>query len=135
MNMPEVEISGLTPYLMVGGDGAAAASAFWQEAFAAKELMRMPAEDGKRFMHACVEINGGKLMFCDAFPEHGYTAQRPEAVTLHLQVDDADAWWERAVGAGCVVTMPLENQFWGDRYGQLKDPFGFAWSIGCSLKG
>ena len=49
---------------------------------------------------------------------------------LHLQVDDPKAWWQRAVDAGCTVTMPLDVQFWGDRYGQVKDPFDIVWSIG-----
>lgn len=53
---------------------------------------------------------------------------------MHLQVDDADLWWNRAVEAGATVVLPLETQFWGDRYGQVKDPFGFTWSIGQSKK-
>jgi PhnB protein len=54
--------------------------------------------------------------------------------TIHLQVDDADAWWERAVAAGCDVRMPLEDQFWGDRYGSLRDPFDVDWSIGGPIR-
>jgi len=127
-------MTGLAPYLQIGDKGVDAASAFYQKAFAAQEVMRMPAEDGKRVMHCHLVVNGGHLMMSDSFPEYGHPAQTPAAVTLHLQVDDADAWWERAVAAGCEVTMPLDNQFWGDRYGQLKDPFGFSWSIGGPVK-
>jgi PhnB protein len=55
-------------------------------------------------------------------------------VTLHLQVDDADRWFDRATGAGATVTMPIADQFWGDRYGQIKDPFGHSWSIGAPVR-
>lgn len=56
-------------------------------------------------------------------------------MTLHLHVDDADAWFDRAVAAGATVVMPIDNMFWGDRYGQIKDPFGHQWSIGAPIKG
>jgi PhnB protein len=125
---------GLTPYLCVGGDGAAAASAFYQKAFAAQETARIPAQDGKRLMHCALLINGDRLLFSDGFPEHGHAAETPAAVTLHLQVDDADAWFKRAIDAGCEATMPVQVMFWGDRYGILKDPFGFVWSIGATPK-
>jgi len=58
----------------------------------------------------------------------------PAGAILHLQVDDADAWFERAVRAGAHAPMPLEDQFWGDRYGHVKDPFGHTWSIGAPIK-
>src|SRR3546814_17574735 len=66
-------------------------------------------------------------------PEYqgGGETAAPSAVTLHLAVDDADQAWSRAVGAGAEVAMPLADQFWGDRYGQLRDPFGHTWSIGA----
>jgi len=57
----------------------------------------------------------------------------PSAVTLHLQVDDADKWYDRAIAAGAAATMPMSDMFWGDRYGQLKDPFGHTWSIGMRI--
>ncbi len=72
-------------------------------------------------------------MFSDAFHEYGYAAQPPASVMLHLQVDDADGWFTRAVEARCAVAAPIQNQFWGDRYGQVTDPFGHAWSIGSPL--
>lgn len=74
-------------------------------------------------------------MLSDEFPEWGREADVvPKSVTIHLQVDDADAWWNRAVTAGAVPLFPLADQFWGDRYGQLKDPFGHTWSIGSPTK-
>lgn len=104
---------------------------FYKRAFAAEELNRIPSQDGKLLLHSHLRINGGSLILNDAFPEQGYPLQTPQAFTLHLQVDDVDAWWNRAVEAGCEVTMPLGLMFWGDRYGQLRDPYGVAWSLGA----
>jgi PhnB protein len=132
---PQVQTSGLTPYLMVGDPGAGVAAEFYKQAFAAVEQLRMAADDGKRFMHIHLRVNGNSLMLSDVFPEHGYGAETPAAITLHLQVDDVDAWYERAVAAGAIAGMPPQDMFWGDRYGQLKDPFGFSWSIGGPAKG
>lgn len=126
-------LSGLIPHLVV--DGAAAAIDFYAKAFEAEEVGRHPAEDGKRLMHAHLRINGRDLFLCDFFPEFGMGTKTPACVTLHLAVDDADAWWERAMAAGCTVVMPLDDQFWGDRYGKLKDPFGHDWSIGAPVNG
>ena len=126
-------VTGLTPHLSVGHGHATQAVDFYIAAFAAKEMMRMPAEDGKRLMHCHLHINGGSLMLCDDFPEqHGGSYAPPAAVTLHLQVDDVDAWYARAVAAGAVPRMPPEDMFWGDRYAQVDDPFGFTWSLGAS---
>lgn len=109
---------------------AAAAADFYKRALAAEEVARVPADDGKRLLHCHLYINGGSLMLADFFPEHGYSPVPVQGLTLHLQVDDPDPWWERAVQAGMTVTMALEKQFWGDRYGQLRDPYGVTWSIG-----
>jgi len=127
-------VGGLTPHIVV--DGARRAIAFYKKAFGAQERTAMPAEDGKRLMHAHIEINGASLMLCDDFPEYrsGKATPKPAAVTLHLQVDDADKWFKRAVKAGATATMPLADQFWGDRYGQVSDPFGHTWSIGAPIK-
>jgi PhnB protein len=82
-----------------------------------------------------VTINGGLVMMSDDFPEFADgRSSTPEAlggspVTIHLNLADVDAAWQRAVDAGATVTMPLEDQFWGDRYGQLTDPFGHRWSL------
>ena len=120
-------MGGVIPYLTI--EGAAKAADFYLKAFGARETMRMPAQDGQRLMHCHLEINGGSLMMSDAFAEHGHPYQPSESYTMQLVVADADVWWKRAVDAGCTVTMPLEKQFWGDRYGKLKDPFGVTWAI------
>jgi PhnB protein len=125
---------GVAPYLTIGDKRAAAAVTFYEKAFGAKAMARMPADDG-RLMHCCIGLNGGWLMLSDAFPEHGHPAKPPAGFALHLQVDDADKWWSRALAAGCEVVMPIAQQFWGDRYGQLRDPFGVVWSIGSTPKG
>ncbi len=126
--------NGLTPHLVV--NGATKAIDFYKKAFGANEVLRMPAEDGKRLMHAHLVVNRASLMLCDDFPEYrgGKKTPPPAAVTLHLQVDDADKWFKRAVKAGAKVAMPLADQFWGDRYGQVTDPFGHTWSIGAPVK-
>jgi PhnB protein len=94
--------------------------------------MRHPSDDG-RLMHVHLKVNGSSLMMHDHFAEHhgGSDLPEPSGVMLHLQVNDADAWWNRAISAGGNVVMDLADQFWGDRYGQLKDPFGHTWSIGA----
>jgi PhnB protein len=123
--------SGLTPHLAIGTGHAAKAIEFYKQAFGAEELMRHAADDG-RLMHAHLKINGHSLMLHDHFPEHheGQELPLPAGVMMHLQVHDPDAWWNRAVEAGAAVVMELADQFWGDRYGQLRDPFGHVWSIG-----
>ena len=98
-------------------------------------LDQKPAEDGERLMHAHLKINGGSVMLHDEFPEYsGEQDIVPKGMTLHLQVDDADEWWNRAILAGSVPVVPLADQFWGDRYGQLRDPFGHCWSIGSPIR-
>ena len=128
--MPEID--GLVPHLTV--DGAKAAIDFYKQAFAAEEIARHATDDGERLMHAHLKINGCDLFLNDPMPEYGAPAKSPAAVTMALRVDDPDKWWKRAVAAGASVAMPLEDQFWGDRYGLLKDPFGHSWSIYAPLK-
>lgn len=118
---------GVIPYLNV--EGAAEAVAFYQKAFGAEEVARMPADDGKRLMHAQLLINGGSLMLSDNFPEHGHEHQPSHSFTMTLVVADIDSWWQRAVDAGCEITLPLQVMFWGDRYGALKDPYGVHWAM------
>ncbi|MHA6769131.1 VOC family protein [Sphingobium ummariense] len=127
---------GVTPHLTIGGGKAAEAIAFYAEAFDAVEQMRHMDQQGERIMHSHLIVNGGSVMLNDDFPEMsgGHAAPPPVGVTLHLQVDDADAWWGRAVKAGATVRFPLDDQFWGDRYGQVIDPFGHVWSIGAPIK-
>jgi len=122
-------MAGLAPYL--SARDAAAQIEFYKQAFGAEEVARMPADDGKRLMHAHIRVAGNALLMSDCFPEYGYPFKEPQGVTLHIQLtENPQALFDRAVAAGCEVTMAMEVQFWGDRYGQLKDPFGFAWSIG-----
>ena len=124
----------VTPHLVCRG--AAAAIDFYVRAFGAIERFRLPAPDG-RLMHACVQIGDSLLFLVDEMPEHG--ALGPQAlkgspVTIHLLVQDADAVFGRAVQAGATVGMPLADQFWGDRYGQVVDPFGHRWSIATHVR-
>ena len=124
---------GVAAHLTIRDGRGDEAVRFYEKAFGAKEEMRHLADDGKRLMHAHLTINGGSLMLNDDFPEFregGGDVPAPGGVTLHIQVPDADAVWGNALAAGATVKFPLEDQFWGDRYGQLEDPFGFTWSIG-----
>ena len=123
---------GLVPY--INPSDAPAAAEFYKTAFGATEVTPMLADDGKRYVHCSMTINGSVLYMSDSFPEYGAPFVAPQGFNLHLQVDDEQFWWDRAVGAGCIVTMPLEKQFWGDIYGQLKDPYGISWAIGSSPK-
>lgn len=126
---------GLTPHLIIPSRGGQAALEFYTRAFGAEVLDQKLAEDGERLMHAHLKINGASVMLHDEFPEwSGEQDIVPKGVTLHLQVDDADEWWGRAMVAGGIPTLPMADQFWGDRYGQLRDPFGHAWSIGAPIK-
>jgi len=120
----------LTPGLSIRG--CAAAIEFYKKAFGAQERSRM-AGPGGSVMHAELKIGDSIVMMGDEMPEMG--SPSPQAlggspVALMLYVKDCDAVFQRAVEAGATVTMPLGDMFWGDRYGQLKDPFGHRWSIG-----
>lgn len=126
---------GISCYLHPKEGRGAEAAEFYKKAFGAEEVMRHVADDGKRLMHVHLRINGGSLLMSDEFPEYSQSKVRPMGgFTIHLQVDDADAWWDRAVAAGCEIRMPIENQFWGDRYGSVRDPFDVDWSIGGPAK-
>lgn len=123
----------LTPYLTVRD--APAAIAFYKQAFGAEELMRLPGPDG-RLLHASLRIGDSTLMMSEEFPEfggNGPLALGGSPVSLHLYVEDVDAAWARAVEAGCEITMPLEDAFWGDRFGSLRDPFGHLWSLAARI--
>lgn len=124
----------LTPHLVCAG--ASDAIAFYCRAFGAEELSRLPGPGGL-LMHAAIRIGDSIVMLHDEFPEMG--ARGPKAiggtaVTLHHYTTDADAAFARAVEAGCSVVMPLGDQFWGDRYGVVEDPFGHRWSIAMQLR-
>lgn len=120
----------ITPHLVV--KDASKAIDFYKKAFGAEEIGRHAGPDGKSIMHATVKIGDSIVMLNDEFPEmncRGPLAIGGTAVTLHLYVQDVDKAFERATKAGAKVTMPLADQFWGDRYGILTDPFGHMWSI------
>jgi uncharacterized glyoxalase superfamily protein PhnB len=120
---------GVTPHIVCRN--AKDAIEFYKTAFGARELMSLDGENGK-LMHGCIEINGAAVMLVDEYPDMGSLAPPSlggTPVTMHLTVGDVDAVFERAVAAGAKVVMPVDDMFWGDRYGIVEDPFGHAWSI------
>lgn len=129
---PAPERSGVTPYLSV--DGAAKAAETYKKAFGAQEVYSVAPDEQGRTMHIHLVINGGSVMLCDFYPEHGHAPEKPAAFNLHIQVDDPDRWFQRAAAAGLDVRMPLQDMFWGDRYGQLVDAYGVVWAIGGPAK-
>lgn len=126
--------AGILPHLVCAG--AADAIGFYQRAFGAVEMMRLPAPDG-RLMHAAVQIDGTVVMLVDEMPEYGALGPKQlkgSPVTLHRFVPDVDAAMARAVAAGATVAMPAADQFWGDRYGIVEDPFGHRWSLATHVR-
>lgn len=103
---------------------------FYAKAFGAEQTMLMPGPGGS-VMHAEIRIGDTTLFLADDMMQRGTTvdAGMSTAFVPHLAVEDADATWKRAIEAGCKETMPLANQIWGDRYGQVVDPFGLTWAI------
>jgi PhnB protein len=129
-----MKINECIPYLHV--NGAASAIAFYVEAFGAKEHYRL-CEPSGRVGHAELDFGGTLVMLADEFPEYGFTgpsAERPTTVTLHLHVDDADAAIERAVAAGARLLRAPTTEFYGERSGRVRDPFGHEWSIGHEVE-
>ena len=124
----------VTPHLVCAG--AAQAIDFYKKAFNAVETARLPGANSK-LMHASVRIGDSAVMLVDEAPEWGALgpkALKGSPVTLHLYVEDVDAFVARAVAAGAKVTMPVAEMFWGDRYGQIEDPFGHRWSVATHLR-
>ena len=123
----------VTPHLMC--DGAAKAIDFYKKAFGAEELMRLPGENGK-LMHACIRIGDSAVMLADFMADSGDGSMATKAgpIVLHLYVADADAFVKKAAGAGAKVIMPVTDMFWGDRYGQLEDPFGHRWAVATHVR-
>lgn len=124
----------LTPHLACRN--ASEAVEFYQKAFGAEPITLLQLPDG-RVLHAALSIEGAVFFLADEFPEEG--GQSPQSlggspVTLHLQVPDCDAMFQRAVEAGCEVRMPPEDMFWGDRYGVVADPYGHKWSIATTVR-
>jgi PhnB protein len=124
----KTELPPVTPHLVCSG--AADAISFYRKAFGAVETMRLPGKDGK-LMHAAIQIGGASIMLVDEMPEWGALSPKSlkgTPVTIHLYVEDVDAFVERAVQAGATLKMPVADMFWGDRYGVIVDPFGHSWS-------
>lgn len=119
----------VTPHLVVRG--AASALDFYAKAFGAREVFRMSGPDGA-VVHAEMCVGDSMIMLGEEAPAMG--ARSPQAlngspVALHLYVDDVDAWYSRAIAAGCAERMPPTDMFWGDRYGKLEDPYGHLWGV------
>ncbi len=124
----------VTPHLVCAGAGAAID--FYKKAFGATETARIPGPGGK-LIHASIRIGDSTVMLVDEMPEWGSLgpkALKGSPVVIHLYVDDVDAFTARAVAAGAKVTMPVADMFWGDRYGQLEDPFGHRWSVATHVR-
>jgi PhnB protein len=124
----------LTPYLAI--DGAAEAIEYYTKVFGAKERGRMLAPDGK-IGHAELELGDSMLMVSDAFPQA--TTRPPRELggttaSVFMYVEDVDAVVQRAVDAGATITMEVADQFWGDRFGSIRDPFGHSWSIATHIE-
>jgi len=124
----------VTPHLVCAG--AADAIEFYKRAFGAVETARLAGPQGK-LAHAMIRIGDSAVMLVDEFPERGALSPislKGSPVTIHLYVVDVDATVERAVKAGAKIIMPVADMFWGDRYGQLVDPFGHRWSVGTHIR-
>jgi PhnB protein len=124
----------ITPHLNVRD--ATQALSFYKKAFGAVETVRMPGPGGK-ILHAEIQIGDSHLFLADEMPEWGSRSPLTiggTATAICLYVDDADAVFNQAVAAGAKVVMPLADQFWGDRYGKLADPFGHEWAIATHLE-
>ena len=125
----------ITPYLTV--NNTAAAIEFYKRAFEARETSRLYDPDGKNIINAELKIGDSIVLLSDEFPQE--SSRSPSsiggtAVTLHIYSEDVDRVFNQAISAGATVVMPIMNAFWGDRYGQLKDPFGHIWSIATHKK-
>jgi PhnB protein len=119
----------VTPYLIMKGAGEAIE--FYKKAFGATEVMRFPMPDGS-VGHGEIKIGNSHIMLADEFPDMGYLGPKTlggTSVSILLYVDDADALFQRAVKAGASVEQEVKDQFYGDRSGTLKDPFGHRWTI------
>jgi len=119
----------ITPHLVVSD--AARAAAWYAEALGAQERGRIEVPGGK-LMQVELDLGGATVMLADEFPDLGVLsllAIGGTATVLHLVVDDVDAVWQRAVDGGAEVRQPLGDAFWGERYGQIVDPFGHRWGL------
>ena len=124
----------LTPHLVCAG--ASDAVSFYQAAFGAIELSRLPGPDGL-LMHAMLKIGDSALMLVDEYAGCGVLGPKSlngSPVTVHLYVENVDAVVAQAVAAGATISMPVADMFWGDRYGKLVDPFGHHWSVATHIR-
>jgi len=131
---PPTGFHSITPYLVV--DGAEKAIDFYKRAFGAEAVDVAKGPDGK-VMNAQIRIGDSMLMLNDEFPDYGAVGPLKmggTCVTMHLYVPDADATWQKALDAGAQVGMPIADQFWGDRYGMVTDPFGHKWGIATRVR-
>jgi uncharacterized glyoxalase superfamily protein PhnB len=139
MTAPQVKkipdgMHSVTPHLVCAG--AAAAIDFYKKAFNAVETARMPGPDGK-LMHGAIRIGDSTVMLVDENLEWGMSGPltlKGTPVTIHLYVDDVDAFAAHAIAAGAKEVMKVDDMFWGDRYGVLEDPFGHRWSVATHVK-
>jgi PhnB protein len=124
----------LTPHLVV--KDAVKALEFYEKAFGAEVLGKMLTPDGK-VMHALLKVGDSMLMLNDEFPEMGALSPAStggSGVTIHIYLENVDAAFSRAISAGAEVKMPLMDQFWGDRYGLVADPYGHQWSMATHVR-
>jgi PhnB protein len=124
----------VTPYLTVRD--AKKAIDFYKKAFGAEELVVMPGPNGMT-MHAQIKIGDSMIFLADEWPEVdslGPESRGGATSSIMLYVDDVDKWFDKAVKAGCTVKMPVSDQFWGDRFGKLADPFGHLWAIATHVE-
>ncbi len=129
----------ITPHMVI--KNAADAIEFYKKAFGAERVSRHMTPDGQLIMHATLKIGDSMLMVSDECPEGqgcpGWVSPQTNqgtTVALHLYVENVDAVFKQAVDAGCKPTMPPMDAFWGDRYGQVFDPYGHCWSIATHKK-
>jgi uncharacterized glyoxalase superfamily protein PhnB len=126
--LPQVETKGgVIAYLAL--DGAAKAADLYKTAFGAAVAAQHPVDETGRTMHIHLYINDTSVMLGDFYEEHGHAKVAPQGFTLQLIVDDSQAWFDRAVAAGCEAVVPPQKMFWGDIWGQVRDPFGVAWAF------
>ena len=124
----------VTPYLVV--NNAARAIEFYQRAFGAKEMMRMDGPPGK-IVHAELKIGDSMIMLSDEMPGGGLRSPQSLGGTttgVFLYVENVDNVFHQATAAGAKVEMPVSDQFWGDRYGKITDPFGHSWSLATHVE-
>ena len=121
--------------LILTVDDGARAIDFYKQAFGAREISRLPM--GDKIGHAELEIGDTRIMLNDEFPDHGNLGPKARGgtpVSLLIYTDDVDSAFKKAIAAGGTETMPVDDQFWGDRMGTLTDPFGHKWNIATHVE-